>query len=346
MRKVLLISLVLISVMVLATGLTGCGGSTITPTRTATSTFAFIRVPAPTTIQAPLTAQIGRAAEEQRRIARKAVTARVAVAGTPGEIAPGDFSVVLMKNDGTNESVQEITAQYTSVQLSYDGKMGVFSAYDTTGHQQVYVVDMTKTPIEAVALTTDANNHFWPQLSFDNSQVVFGMRGENGNDVAVVMSSTPGAGTPKVVAVANHPEYEISTPTFTPDGNIVFEEDNDDTISIMDQSGQNYRVLTNADTRHLDEFPSVSPDGKTVLFEREGDIYTADINGTAPDTNLKQLTDTGDNLDPMYVNDRIVFVSYRDHVSGYEVYSMLPDGNGQKRLTDNNNPEFFMTWSD
>ncbi len=346
MRKVLLISLVLISVMVLATGLTGCGGSTVTPTRTATSTFAFIRLPAPPTIQAPLTAQIGRAAEEQRRLAHKAVTARIAVAGTPGEIAPGDRLVVLMKNDGTNESLQEVTAQYTSVQLSYDGKMGVFSAYDTAGYQQVYVVDMTKAPIEAVALTTEAKNHFWPQLSFDNSQVVFGMRGDSGNDVAVVMSSTPGAGTPKVVAVANHPEYEISTPTFTPDGNIVFEEDDDDTISIMDQNGQNYRVLSNADTHYLDAHPSVSPDGKTVVFDREGDIYTADINGTVPDTNLKQVTNTGNDSDPMYVNDRIVFLSGRDNAYGPEVYSMLPNGTDQKRLTDNNSPEYFMMWTD
>ncbi len=348
MRKVLLISLVLISVIVLATGLTGCGGSTITPNKqVATSQFAFIREPAPKTVQAPLTAQIGRAAETQRRMTRKAVTRRI-TAATPGEIAQGDRLVVLMKNDGTNESPQEIAAEYTSVQLSYDGKMGVFSAYDTTGYQQVYVVDMTKATLEAVALTTDANDHYWPQLSFDNSQVVFGMLGSKGNDVAVVISSTPGTGTPKVVAVPNHPEYEISTPTFTPDGNIVFEEDYNDSIAIMDQSGQNFRVLTNPggsyETDYLDETPSVSPDGKTVVFARDGDIYTADINGTAPDTNLKQLTTTGDNWDPMYVNDRIVFLSWRDEANGYEVYSMLPSGSDQKRLTNNNMNEFFMEW--
>ena len=70
------------------------------------------------------------------------------------------------------------------------------------------------------------------------------------------------------------------------------------------------------------------------------DIWTVNIDGTNP----KQLTTDGMSWDPMFVKDKIVFVSWRDNASGNEVYSMNLDGTNQKRLTNNNVNEYFDDW--
>jgi Tol biopolymer transport system component len=230
----------------------------------------------------------------------KGVSAVVGAAATGPDIAPGTHSLVTIKNDGTGEQVVASQAGwFYSVQYSYDGTKAVFSAEDSAGYLQVYVVDMTKSPLTPVQITTDTSDHWYPQLSFDGKQVVFVTYSGEWSGQAVLMSSSGGAQT--VITVAGHPEYDINGPTFTPDGKIVFEEDNNDSIAIMDQTGSNFRLLTNELGEYLDDFPAVSADGKTVIFTREGSIYSADVNGAAPDANLKQLTTTGMDGDPLYV---------------------------------------------
>ena len=67
-----------------------------------------------------------------------------------------------------------------------------------------------------------------------------------------------------------------------------------------------------------------------MLGETNSEIFIANIDGT----NVRQLTTDGASRDPLFVNDKIVFVSHRDGAGG-RMYAMSPDGSNQKNLTPN-----------
>ena len=95
----------------------------------------------------------------------------------------------------------------------------------------------------------------------------------------------------------------------------------------------------------VDGYPTLSPDGKTLLFESDrtgnSELYTMNMDGT----NLKQLTVNDANDDsPTWSPDgkKIVFTSERD--DNPEIYIMDADGKNSKRLTstpgDDSHPKF------
>ena len=86
----------------------------------------------------------------------------------------------------------------------------------------------------------------------------------------------------------------------------------------------------------LDDQPFLSADGKLITYVHERDVYTMDLNGQ----NRKLTTDQM-SADPMFVNQKIVFLSYRDQAMGWEIYSMNIDGSAKTRLTNNSNNEWF-----
>ena len=105
-----------------------------------------------------------------------------------------------------------------------------------------------------------------------------------------------------------------------------------DDISIMNQDGSNQRILTN-DPRE-DQVPSVSPDGKFVVFTsyRGGypSLWRMDLDGG----NLKQLTDGQEDYLPKVAPDGqwILFSSWR---SGRQtLWKISIDGGQPIQLTD------------
>jgi Tol biopolymer transport system component len=194
--------------------------------------------------------------------------------------------------------------------------------------------------IKVTQLTTSAEDHHVPQLSPDNKTVVFVKYNSTaGNYQAYTIKAS--GGTENLIST---PAYDVVFPTYTPDGKkIVFDDENNQTIAIMNTDGTGIKVLTNGQGAYYDEFPSVSPDGKTIAFSRwtfsesgVENIYTVSIDGT----NLKQLTTTGGAWDPVYVNNKIAYVS------GGDIYSMNLDGSGQKNLTNSSTYESFLGWED
>ena len=317
-----------------------CGDSTraVTPT----SQLAFIRQGGGTGASAALAHPFEFSGFPQ--FARKMHTGN---GRTPfsADIQPGTDSIVLINANGTGEkTVANQGGWFYAVQLSADGKKGVAAAEDTNGWLQIYSVDM-KT-LNPVQLTTDAEDHLFPQMSADGSKVVFMKFVSNAEMGQAVVMNTSG-GTEKVIST---PGIFVNFPSFTPDGKqIVFEEEIDDTIDIMNADGTGIKTLTNVGgTAYYDEFPSVSADGKTIAFSRYGkdtptggeNIYTIQIDGTG----LKQLTTDGKSWDPLFVSNHIAFVSYRDNANGSEIYSMNLDGSTQKRLTNNNVPDYFIAF--
>ena len=338
MRKALFVTLLLLFV---SAGV-GCGDSA--HTMVPTSQLAFVRSPSGGTLAAMH--------HQSRELGcLRGLSDRKTAGGglTPylNTVASGTDSLVVMNNDGTGEKV--IVNQgglFYSVQLSLDGKKGVVSAEDDTGHLQIFLGDLTNLNANPVQLTTDATNHYVPQLSPDNKTVVFVKYDSSGVGRAYTVPTAGGA-----QAMINTPDtVDVWTPSYTPDGKkIVFEDDRLDTINIMNVDGTGMKTLTNAGgTAYYDQFPSVSPDGTKLVFSRYGkdtattteDIYIANIDGSG----VKQLTNSGTSAeawDPFFVKNKIAYVYYSSTAHNNDIYSMNIDGTAAKDISNNAADEYF-----
>jgi hypothetical protein len=94
--------------------------------------------------------------------------------------------------------------------------------------------------------------------------------------------------------------------------------------------------------------PVLAPDGRHIVFVgqsgRRSRLYIMDADGAnlrrlVPDQQGLIRTSTYDELSPTWAQDgsRILFVS--NSAGNYEVYSVLPDGTGLTRLSDNSAPD-------
>ncbi len=259
-------------------------------------------------------------------------------------IDTGTDSVVLINNDGSNKIVAvNQGGWFHSIQESADGKSAVFIAEATdtnTGYiwYQIFLGTAAGNTFNATQLTSDAEDHYQAQLSFDGKQVVF----VKDDGQAYVMSASPNA---TETLIPNLADFDVVSPTFTPDGkSIVFEDCGMDSINFVNVDGSGSAVLNNPGDsgRSLDDTPSVSPDGKLIAFLSDNDVYVMDITGQ----NVKPLTTDAMNDDPMFVNGKIVYLSWRDETGFAEIYSMNPDGSNPKRLTNEAAPKWLQDYDE
>lgn len=118
--------------------------------------------------------------------------------------------------------------------------------------------------------------------------------------------------------------------SWTPDGRIVYVSDQsgDREIWIMDQDGQNARQLTN-DRKYKSE-PSVSPDGRLIVFWGPGEsLLQIGIDGA----NLTDLQELG--ASPSFSPDGKWIIYYKWVVpTGFSIFRMPTGGGTPERLTD------------
>lgn len=84
-------------------------------------------------------------------------------------------------------------------------------------------------------------------------------------------------------------------------------------------------------------YPSISPDGKSIAFAYQGDLFVVDINGGE----AKQLTShTAHDFMPIWSGkgDKIAFASNRS--GNFDVYIMDATGGNPKRLTFHSSPDY------
>ena len=328
MRKILFFILIL---SMTAVWLIACGSSKSVTTPSFTSNFAFIRYT--------------NTALSMHRLDQRGVRMHTnGILHARPAVSSWTDSVVMMRNDGTGETTLGSDLQGTgSVQLSLDGKKGVSMELDNNGYMQIYFADLSNlNKVKPVQLTTSLEDHYYPQLSPDNTKVLFMKYSSTAETGQAYTVSTSGG----VETMISTPGIFVNYPTYTSDGkHIVFEEEDNDTIDIMNADGTGVKTLTNLDGAYYDEFPSVSTDGKTIVFSRYSadesttgeNIYSIKIDGTG----LKQLTTDGTSWDPLFVNDKVVYCS--SPAGNSEIYAMNPDGSGQKNLTNtSNSAEFFI----
>ncbi len=318
MRKALIAVVLLSSVLLIAAVVSGCSDSSVTPTPTATSQFAFMRFTG-----GNLGAQF--AAREMH-----GADSNVAAA----EIFLGAWDIYLSSitsKPGDETKVTTESGAFQSVRLSYDGKKAVFTAVvtDTNTHEtysQIFLVNMSDAT-NPVQLTSDNESHYEAELSQDGSKIVF-WHFVGGVPQLAIISSSGGAET----TVPNLSGKSSLAPSFTPDGKqIVFEYCDTDDVYIINTDGTGLTQLTNKGGVNT---PSVSPDGTKIVFVRgPNDISIMGIGGEMGGTAATQLTTDHRSWDPMFVKDKIVFVTDNDDDGDDDIWSMNYDGTGAAAIT-------------
>ncbi len=149
----------------------------------------------------------------------------------------------------------------------------------------------------------------------------------------------PQEGTPVVAPVGVRSTEGVNATLQAIGGGLVYFDNrnsNYDVYKIDLATGLETRLTTD---EHVDDYPAVSPDGKTIVFQsdRDGDfdIYAMDMDGN----NVRQLTNNTvlDNV-PGWSPDgqQILFSSDTRNDGTFDVYSMQPDGSGLQQLFSNN----------
>ena len=90
-----------------------------------------------------------------------------------------------------------------------------------------------------------------------------------------------------------------------------------------------------------DRFPRVSPDGQSIAFERDGQIFLMQIDGTG----VRQLTTAGAHQSPTWSTngDQVAFAS--DRGGDWEIYTRSILGPGESQLTRNSVEDRFPVWA-
>jgi serine/threonine protein kinase/Tol biopolymer transport system component len=184
---------------------------------------------------------------------------------------------------------------------------------------------------EAHTITNDLNTYHNPSLTADSSALVTVLADTTSN---VWVAPTGEWTSARQLTSGKENGWIEGGMTWTPDGKIVYRSragGNPD-IWIMDADGRNQKQLT--DDAYYERSPSVTPDGRYVIFDsfRSGtqELWRIDIDGS----NLKQLT-TGTGAFSPHCSPDGKWVLYNSFgSSGYIIWKVSIDGGEPVQVTD------------
>ena len=255
----------------------------------------------------------------------------------------GNLEIYRMNADGsepTRLTSNEVTDNVPSI--SPDGTKVAFTS-DRAGSQDIWVMGIDGS--NPTQLTSDAGIELQPAWSPDGTKIAYHGSSIEQYDIFVVDAT---GGTP--VDVTNTPADEASA-NWSPDGTqLAFMSDRDGNEEIYRQiaDGSDPAIrLTNNPARDAD--PDWSPDGDKLAFFSDragsvfGSVWTIDASDGANPANLTNATIF--DADPSWSPDgtRIAFV--RDAGGqNFHVWTALPDGTQQVKLTDAGSRNSFPDW--
>jgi uncharacterized repeat protein (TIGR03803 family) len=281
--------------------------------------------------------------------------------GTNGKIAFSRTAdnIIVMNADGSGQTPVPNTLSGLFADWSPDGRKIVFTG--TGGEIVVINADGTgRTPLTDVG--SSSSN---PKWSPDGSQIVFqrlhtrdAITGASGIDIYVI--NADGTGLTQLtdgteLALLSYSNLYNQHPNYSPDGRTIaflsvnFTPDGlKGELWLMDATGGAWRQLTVADPVLLnsvfyfpDQFPTWSPDGKTIAFSRNllggSEIMTVDV-GTG---GMTQLTNLGTSaLAPSWSPDRTrITFSAAGHI-----YTMAADGSQLTAISGSVRGDAYPSW--
>jgi Tol biopolymer transport system component len=214
---------------------------------------------------------------------------------------------------------------------------------------------------------------FGPTWSPDGGRIAF----FSGGSIAV--TTFPPSGDPLVSIAPRGGDNYDQDPDWSPDGSLIAfsrftfvgsggEGQDYSTIDVADPTGGEARALTTADYGNGDGHPSISPDGRTVVFSRglprgdppvgrRVDLYTVPIGGGTP--TLLTDTPTFNEREPVWSPDgtKIAFSGVQQAPSDpqpycgqgsphltCDVYVINADGTGRRQLTSSPGDDWQPSW--
>lgn len=212
-----------------------------------------------------------------------------------------------------------------------NGKIYFDSPRGFSGNYEILSIDAGGS--DRFNLTDNEAGDFSPAASSDGQRIAF-TSNRDGN-LEIYGMNASGAGQTRLT---NDPAADTD-PAFAPDGQrIVFvrsgSSGNGD-IWAMDADGSDQVNLTDSPGAN-DLDPAVSPDGDSIAFASDGDVYTMSAAGQSP----TQLTDAAAfDRHPAFSPDgtQIAFTTGRDNVGdgNDEIYVMDADGTDESNVSSN-----------
>ena len=238
----------------------------------------------------------------------------------------GSTQVHTMDPDGSNVSQLTTTSTNYEPAWSPDGSKIVFSSY-RNGNWEIY--EMNADGSGQTRLTNNTATDLSPQYSPDGSKIVFcSDRNTTGIFDIIVMNSDGSNQTFLTTSSDN------ASPQYSPDGTKI-------AFSRYDMSASNWEIFVmNADGSNLanrtqnaanENYPSWSTDGNSIVFERNGHIYTMNASDGSNQTALTSGTST--NQYPFYLPNGRQIAYSSNSPGNIEVFLMGTDGSNNTQVT-------------
>jgi hypothetical protein len=256
--------------------------------------------------------------------------------GTDGFVyySPAGQSTIrrVLETGGAVEDVttRDGTRTQGDFQILADGDVGVFTGDWTTTHQRIDVIRLSTG--ERKALTVGVRPYVTP-----TGHLVFGS--VEGQILAAPFDADAmeltGPAVPVVEGVSGSNGYPLFS--LSPDGSLIYVEGTGIAggfrLAVVDLEGDQ-RILPLAPRFFTSFGPSWSPDGESLVFSTENQIYTYNV---VLNTTPRQITFEGANIAPVYSPDgtRIAFSSTRDGTDGMDLFV--------KDLNDDSPPRAILT---
>jgi TolB protein len=194
---------------------------------------------------------------------------------------------------GRQEVLGDFTGMSFAPRFTPDGS-GVLLTEENGGNSDIYRMDLRSRRL--TRLTSDPSIDTSPSASPDGAQIVF--NSDRGGSPQLYVMNADGSNAHRIT----FGEGRYMTPVWSPRGDLIAftkQVGGEFAIGVMHPDGSGERILSQS---YLDEGPTWSPNGRVVMFFRQGQpgaapsIWSVDLTGQ----NLRQIRTPGDASDPAW----------------------------------------------